>query len=403
MPALRRRLLQRQSDHRQHLRTLSQGDTRARGIKSLYDKQLQREVIETVDRQWQGEFFWNEKFLGTEVFIMESVGNDAHEYGYIQQPSTAADFDKVSRHQPAWTITESGAVYTAFSFSQQLAHCLVVQKVVLYHAIKRIDCEISLFNWDATKSRELRVALPLNMPGRHTITYEVPLGVVEVGSDEIGPAGTDEPVYEGGPVYNEDNRTMRPREVQNFISASDDHLGVTMSSSVAVCDYLDPSTLRPARFPILQALLLASRKSSHSHGNWYVQGGDHHYLFSILSHQPGWVNGYRYGIQASHPLYAVVRQGDSNASGLPAERSFLSASAHNVLISALKKCEDDQSIILRCYEIEGRDAECELRFAFAIEGAQHTNIIERAPIASSLSLWRRYRASCRRDSAYSAR
>jgi alpha-mannosidase len=346
------------------------------GIQRLYDKQLQHEVIETYDRHTRSDYFWREKFLGAEVFITESVGNGAHEYGYVQQPSFAADFDKVSRHKPAWTITESGAVYTVFSFSQQLTHCLVVETLTFYHAIKRIDCEISLLNWDATKSRELRMVLPLNMPGSHTITYEVPFGVVEVGRDEVERAGADKPVYEGGPTYNEDNRTMRPREVQNFISASDENLGVTMSSSVAACDYLDPSTLRPAPYPILQPLLLASRKSCHSNGNWYVQGGDHHYLFSILSHPPGWENGYRYGIQANHPLHAVVRQMDSNTPSLPSEQSFVSASANNVLISALKKCDDDQSVILRCYDIEGRDADCGLRFAFAIEGAQRTNIIE---------------------------
>ncbi|MBI5667776.1 MAG: alpha-mannosidase [Chloroflexi bacterium] len=346
------------------------------GIRSLLDKQLGQEILETYDRQVQHEEFLKERFLGAEVFVMESVGNDAHEFGYIQQPSTVAEFERASQHRPAWHITESGPVYTAYTFSQQLAHCLVVEKLVFFHSIKRIDCKVSLYNWDATRSREVRLALPLNLPPDAAITYEVPFGVVEVGRDEIERAGDDEPVYPGGPVYNVDCRTLHPREVQNFISASGPAFGVTLSSSVAACDYIDPTTLRPVRYPILQPLLLASRKSCHSKGNWYVQGGDHHYHFSILSHPPGWTNGSRYGVQANHPLRAVARQGMASSGELPPQHSFLSVSPESVMLSALKKAEDDDAIIVRCYEVEGHDTDAAIRLAFPITAAARTNIIE---------------------------
>jgi alpha-mannosidase len=56
--------------------------------------------------------------------------------------------------------------------------------------------------------------------------------------------------------------------------------------------------------------------------------------------------------------------------------SFFNVSAGNVLISTIKKCEDDDSVIVRCFDIEGKDAEAQLSFFFPIEKAELVNIIE---------------------------
>ncbi len=64
------------------------------GIGSLYDKTLDQEIFHT------------NKFLGAEVFMLESVGNGAGEFGSIQQPSAAADFERASQYPAQWRITE---------------------------------------------------------------------------------------------------------------------------------------------------------------------------------------------------------------------------------------------------------------------------------------------------------
>ena len=46
-----------------------------------------------------------------------------------------------------------------------------------------------------------------------------------------------------------------PREIQNFISASGNGFGVTMSSCVAVADWIDPSRDQ-SDYPVLQGILL---------------------------------------------------------------------------------------------------------------------------------------------------
>ncbi|NOX89062.1 MAG: hypothetical protein GXO77_08550, partial [Calditrichaeota bacterium] len=48
----------------------------------------------------------------------------------------------------------------------------------------------------------------------------------------------------------------------------------------------------------------------------------------------------------------------------------------NVLLSALKKAEDDSAVVFRFYEIEGKDADINLDFFRPIKKIIRTNLIE---------------------------
>ncbi len=347
------------------------------GIRSLFDKQLGKEVLRT------------EKMLGAEIIMLDSVGNGAGEFGSIQQPSAAGDLERASSYNPSWEIIESGPVYTVYNFKQQLQYALLVQRLIFYHDLKRIDVEVSLYNWTGMKSREYRLILPINMPKDAQIAYEVPMGVVEVGKSEVEGAVTTGPVYSGtpdddsgifqlGPAYLDVCADIHPREVQNFIGAVGAEFAVTLSSSVSVCDYIDPS-LSAAPYPMLQPILLASRKSCHSKGNWYLQGGDHHYHFSIFSHAADWRHGRKKAVAANNDLRAVVAAEPLADAHLPTTQSFASISADNIMITAIKKGEDDDNVVVRVVEIEGKDTATDLHLNFPVQGAKQTNLIEEDP------------------------
>jgi alpha-mannosidase len=337
------------------------------GLRRLFDKESKVDLLNTA------------RFLGFEVFTMQSVGNGAGEFGRVQQP-TMENFDQLSRHNASWQhdAFESGPLKAVFRLQAKLSNCTVEEKVIIYSPIKRIDCEVSLLDWDGTPYREFRLALPVNIESGQ-VAYDVPMGVVEVGRSEI--PGTGGPAY-GSLDYDEPCSEIRPREVQNFLAVSGKEFGLTMSTSVAVNDYRDPTT-DPAEYPVLQAVLLASRRSCHGEGNWYLQEGDHHYRFTLTSHDSGWTNGYRSGIQANAPLLPMLGARPGNGAGLPEEKAFFGISAPNVLVSTIKKCEDDDSVIVRLYDIEGKDAEVDLASAFALAKVEHVNIIEEegSPIA----------------------
>jgi len=300
------------------------------------------------------------------------VGTDAGEFGAVPMPVIDGSFDRMARHNPDWKLIEDGPVRTIFGLEQPWKNTLVRQRVVAWHQVKRIDCEVELKEFNGELWREFRMALPLALD-KPTIAYEVPMGVVEIGKDELPTTGGHS---RGNLTYFEQCRDIRPREVQNFVDASDGKCGVTLSSDVSVFDWKDPvDNNNPA--PVLQPVLLATRKSCNREGVWYPQAGDHHYRFSITSHEGGWQNGRTFGQQANNALIPVLGISGSGAKAtLPAELSFLSVSEDHVIISAVKKCEDDDSVIVRVYDIEGRDSTVGLTLFNGITRAEQVNMIE---------------------------
>lgn len=323
------------------------------GIRSLLDKTLDREVLDTG------------KFLGAELFTMQSVGNGAGEFDRVQQPSMEG-FDKLSNYPAQWFVLDAGPVRTTLQLEQKTEHCTIRERLHLWEGLRRIDCEVDLLGWDGTHYREWRLAFPL-AEGASRVSYDVPMGVATVGESEIRGAA--------GWMYTQPCAEVRPREVQDWIDASGAWGGLTLASGVAVCDYLDP-TDAPVAGAILQPILLASRKSCHPLGNWYSQEGDHSYRFALLPHDGGWEQSRRGASEFQAPLRAVAVEAATEGARLPESLSLCTVDAGNVVVTAVKKSEDDDSLVVRAYELAGRDTSAELTWAFPIARARGVSIIE---------------------------
>ncbi|MCF6357631.1 MAG: glycosyl hydrolase-related protein, partial [Draconibacterium sp.] len=323
------------------------------GLSSIFDKELNQELIDS------------EKFVAGEVFTMQSVGNGAGEFADIQQPEMEG-FDKTGNYKTNWEIEENGDVFTIYKYRQKLRNAVVEQRIKLYHQQKRIDFETALLNWEGELYREFRMAIPLNMTNGQ-VAYEVPFGVVEVGKDELKGAA--------GERYKTDCKDFHPRGIENWISASNNNFGITMSSSVAVADWIDP-TDNPVDNQILQPILLASRRSCHWEGNEYLQTGDHHFLFSITSYKPGWENGANNGRSANETLKAVWAGKSYSDASLPESLSFFKTDDSSIFISTVKKAEDSNNVIIRLTNLKSTDKTVTLKSFLPIKNAALTNLIE---------------------------
>ncbi|MFA5292306.1 MAG: glycoside hydrolase family 38 C-terminal domain-containing protein [Phycisphaerae bacterium] len=328
------------------------------GIKSIYDKQLNRQLLKTG------------KFLGGEIFSMQSNGNGAGEFLKVQMPSMEG-FDKGSNRSSQWTLVESGRVRDVIETRYSFVDCQIVQRVIFYKDFKNIDFEAEINNWQGRHNREIRMAFPLDLPNGK-IAYEVPMGILKVGENETkgAPGGWTEQGH-----YDQNASEVYPREVQSFITAYNDKARIIIGGGVAVWDYIDP-TGNPVDYPVLQPVLLATRKSCHWEGNWYEQKGNHSFKFSLTACNPSDKQYWRTGIESNHFLYAIYDVSRNANTDLPVEKSFFSLSSKNVLISTIKKCEDDNGVVVRVYEIEGNGTNSSLKVPFGISKAQHTNIIE---------------------------
>ena len=331
-------------------------------------------INQVFDKEFNKELFVTDNFKVGDVFTMQSVGNGAGEFGDIQQPSMEG-FDKVSQHNSEWEILEDGPVYTKYRLEQQILHSIVRQDVTLYHNLKRVYFDTSLRNWSGELYREFRTAFPINMDNVE-IAHEVPFGSVRVGKDEIKSAGER---------YTPLGKDVHPRAIIDWISSTDDAISITLSSSVAAADWIDP-TENSAGKAVLQNLLLASRTSCHWEGNEYSQAGNHDYHNVLTSNKAGSIQGQKIAKQKNEPLYVVIHPNTSKKSFLPESLSFFSIDTDNVMITTIKKAEDSEDIIARMYNVKDGNEKVNVSSYFDIDSYKHTNIIEENPTPVSPEL-----------------
>jgi alpha-mannosidase len=275
-------------------------------------------------------------------------------------------FDKTGNYHTEWTVVENGPVFTSFKYRQAIRNAVAELVVTFYHPVKKIDFDVAIKNWDGTMFREYRMALPLNMNDSQ-VAYEVPYGVVEVWKDEIPGAA--------GERYQVECSKLHPRGIENWINASGDGLGVTLASSVVGMDYIDP-TDKDLKNTLLQPILLASRRSCHWEGNDYHQTGNHSFSFSITSHEAGWKNGIHFGRESNEQLFAIIAPEKSAGAILAESQSFLKVKQDNIIVTAMKKAENENALVIRLYNFADEDAEIDLNLWRSFDTAVETNLIE---------------------------
>ncbi|MBI3404827.1 MAG: alpha-mannosidase, partial [Acidobacteria bacterium] len=108
--------------------------------------------------------------------------------------------------------------------------------------------------------------------------------------------------------------------------------------------------------------------------------GKHEFTYSLLPHAGGWLEAQtvRHGYELNYPLMAMVT--DSHPADLGnwgTSRSFVKIAQDNVVLTALKKAEDSDEIILRFYEFAGKKGDVRIEFAEPIASAWETNLQEK--------------------------
>lgn len=327
------------------------------GIVSLIDKKIGKDLIHS------------SKFACGDVIEVGYTGNGAGEFTRVHDV-TPGDIVSLTAFDAQWSIIENGEVFTRYYSEQPTKFATIEQKITFYHNIKKIDFDITLRDFTGEHNRQYRIAFPLNMMDKRTINYEVPMAILEVGEDEMKqkPMG-----WSWGGSYVHYPVDTHPREIQNFMTVSGNFFGFTMSSPVAVADWIDPSR-EQAVYPVLQGILLSSHKSCHGAGNWYNQKGTHNYHFSVNSHVEGWKNGYHFGMGVNNPLRVMKKENEGG--NLDGSHSFLQISDPFVLMSLVKKADNDESIIIRLTEMEGKDKTIKLTLPIEVKQVIRTNLIE---------------------------
>jgi alpha-mannosidase len=117
--------------------------------------------------------------------------------------------------------------------------------------------------------------------------------------------------------------------------------------------------------------------------------GHHHFHYALYPHAGTWKDALtvRHGYEYNYPLTAVVTT--AHAGSLPASHSFASVAPENVVLTAVKKAEDQKGLgvnglIFRVYEWAGKETTAEFHVPPGATGATVTNLMETpegAPLA----------------------
>jgi alpha-mannosidase len=113
--------------------------------------------------------------------------------------------------------------------------------------------------------------------------------------------------------------------------------------------------------------------------------GHHHFHYALYPHAGTWKDALtiRHGWEYNYPLTAVATTAHSGT--LPASHSFVSATPDNVVLTAVKKAEDANGLIMRVYEWAGKDATVVFHVPPGATSATVTNMME-TPEGSPLAV-----------------
>jgi alpha-mannosidase len=106
--------------------------------------------------------------------------------------------------------------------------------------------------------------------------------------------------------------------------------------------------------------------------------GHHHFSFALYPHSGDWKQALtvRHGYEYNYKLQAM--QLESHAGTLPVRHSFVAPGAENVVLTAVKKAEDSNALILRMYEWAGKDGEVRIQIPKGAQSARLVNLMEQA-------------------------
>ena len=113
--------------------------------------------------------------------------------------------------------------------------------------------------------------------------------------------------------------------------------------------------------------------------------GHHHFSYALYPHAGDWKQAMtvRHGWEFNYKLAAM--QVESHTGSLPAEHSFASVSAPDVVLTAMKKAEDSNALVFHMYEWAGKNADVDLTLPSGATGATETNLLEK-PVGSPLAV-----------------
>jgi alpha-mannosidase len=244
-------------------------------------------------------------------------------------------------------LLERGPLRAIIRVKKHFQNSTFVQDITMYAGVPRVDVKTQV-DWHE-KHILLKVAFPLSAHSDKA-TFEIPYGSIERPTTRNTPA--------------EQAKFEVP--AQRWADLSDTKHGFSLLN--------DSKYGYDVKGNVLRLSLLRSPEWPDPHAD----EGHHEFTYALYPHAGTWRDAQtvRRGYELNYPL--IARQSQKHLGALPGEHSFVRVDADNVVVTAFKKSEDDDSLVLRFYEWAGKEADVKIQIPAGAQSASETDLMERS-------------------------
>ncbi len=262
--------------------------------------------------------------------------------------------DKVYLAEPASSVNlvESGPLRWTIEVNRRILNSEITQLISLCHNSPRLDFDTTI-HWNERHTM-LKVAFPVDILSP-VATYEIQWGNVE------------------RPTHKNTSWDWARFETcaHKWVDLSEGGYGVSLLND---CKYGHDIHDNVLRLTLLRSPTLPDPMADF---------GEHHFVYSLLPHQGSWKEvTQREAYALNDPVISYQCSVNSNQSSVASGRlitghcSLIAVSAPNVVIETVKLAENGDGYIVRLYESHRKRGQVTVRFAFPLESAWITNLLE---------------------------
>jgi alpha-mannosidase len=245
------------------------------------------------------------------------------------------------------TLAENGPLRAVIRVRKHFQNSAFIQDVTLYAGVPRVDVRMQA-DWHE-KHILLKVAFPLSAHSKKA-RFEIPYGSIDRPTTRNTPAEQAE--FEVPALH--------------WADVSDAQHGFSLLN--------DSKYGYDAKGNVLRLSLLRSPEWPDPHAD----EGHHEFTYSLYPHGGTWSEAQtvRRADELNYQLFTL--QLEKHQGALAAQHSFLQLEPDNVVLTALKKAEDGDGLVLRFYEWAGTEADVRLTLPPGAQSAADTDLMERA-------------------------
>jgi alpha-mannosidase len=243
-------------------------------------------------------------------------------------------------------LIESGRLRAVIQIKNHFQNSTFVRDITMYAGVPRVDVKMQA-EWHE-KHILLKVAFPVSAHSDKA-AFEIPFGSVERPTTRNTPA----------------EQAQFEVPAQRWADISDPTHGFSLLND---CKYG-----YDAKGNVLRLSLLRSPEWPDPHAD----EGHHEFTYSLYPHGLGWKDALTIhrGYELNYKLTSLAF--GKHEGTLAPEHAFVQTQADNVIMTALKKAEDGNALVLRYYEWAGKEGDVTIQLPPGAESAAETDLMER--------------------------